>query len=241
MKTLFLPNKYNYLVWGNALLALVLLLFGAADPLSIVFAYFLETIIIGLFHCIKLWMVNTYGKESPNTHKMPKSSIGIVLFFLVHYGMFVGIQSIFVFAFFQSSLPQIKEPFHIIENYGTVIHLEGMPILIASFFVSNLKYFYTSFWQNNQYKEYSPSGLFFRPYVRIIIQQVVVILAGFFFIIFSEGFAAAILLIIFRLVVDLAIVGIHRDATNLDKLLRNITKDEKDFQEAKKRFQEFSE
>ncbi|MEZ4778560.1 MAG: DUF6498-containing protein [Flavobacteriaceae bacterium] len=241
METLFIPNKYNYLVWGNALLALVLLILGVADPISIVFAYFLETIIIGLFHGIKLWMVNTYGKESPNTHQMPKSSIGIVLFFFVHYGMFVGIQSIFVFAFFQSSIPQIKEPFHIIENYNAIIHLDGMPILIASFVVSNLKYFYTNFWQNNQYKEYSASSLFFKPYVRIFIQQFVVILAGFFFIIFSEGFAAAILLILFRLIVDLAIVGIHRDAANVDKLLRKITRDEKDFEEAKKRFQEFSE
>lgn len=241
MNTIFLPNKYNYLVWGNALLLLVLLLLGVADPMSIVFAYFLETIIIGLFHGIKLWMVNTYGKEGPNNHQMPKSSFGLVLFFFAHYGMFVGVQSIFVFAFFQSALPEINEPFHLLENYTTIIQLQGMPILIASLFVSNLKYFYTNFFQNEQYKEYTPNALFFKPYVRIVIQQFVVILSGFFFIILSEGFAAAILLILLRLLVDLAIISIHRDSNNLDKLLKKVTKNESDFQKAKKNLQEFSE
>ena len=241
MKTVFWPNRYNYLVWGNALFLLTLLLFNKADPISIVFAYFLETIVIGLFHVVKLWMVNTYGKEGPNNHQMPKSSVGLVLFFLFHYGMFVGIQSVFVFAFFQSKLPQIKEPFHILDNYAAVIQLEGMAVLIASLFVSNLKYFYSNFLHNAQYKEYTPGALFFKPYVRIFIQQFVVILSGFFFILFSEGFAAAILLIVFRLVVDLVMVAIRADNTNMDVVLKKITHGEKEFEAAKKNLQEYTE
>ncbi|HAT64340.1 MAG TPA: hypothetical protein DCS66_07025, partial [Flavobacteriaceae bacterium] len=169
------------------------------------------------------------------------SSIGLILFFMFHYGMFVAIQSIFLFSFFEKELSQLKDGFHLIHNYGVILRLEGMPILIASLFVSNLKYFYTNFWKNDQFKEYSPSGLFFRPYVRIFIQQFTVILAGFFFILLSEGFAAAVLLILFRLIVDLIIIGIHRDSNNMDKLLRKITKTEAEYLEAKEKFQEFSE
>ena len=241
MKSIFIPNKYNYLIWGNALFLLVLLSLDLADPISVVFAYFLETIIIGVFHCVKLWMVNTYGKSSKETAKMPTSSIGLILFFMFHYGMFVAIQSIFLFSFFENELSQLKDGFHLIHNYGVILRLEGMSILIASLFVSNLKYFYTNFWKNDQFKEYSPSGLFFRPYVRIFIQQFTVILAGFFFILLSEGFAAAVLLILFRLIVDLIIIGIHRDSNNMDKLLRKITKTEAEYLEAKEKFQEFSE
>ncbi|MEZ4858554.1 MAG: DUF6498-containing protein [Flavobacteriaceae bacterium] len=241
MASIFLPNKYNYLVWGNAVLLLVLLLLEKTDPSSIVFAYFLETIIIGVFHCIKLGMVNSLGKRSNPNVKMPSSTLGIILFFLVHYGMFVGIQSIFLFSFFQKTIPQLEDGFHLLHNYGVILGQEGIPILLASLFVSNLKYFYSNFLQKEQYKEYSVSSLFFKPYVRIFIQQFTVILAGFFFMIFSEGFAAAILLIVFRLLVDLIIIGIHRDSNNLDKLLRKITKNEADFLEAKKKLQEISE
>ena len=64
---------------------------------------------------------------------------------------------------------------------------------------------------------------------------------GFFFILLSEGFAAAVLLIFFRLIIDLLLIGIHRDSNNLDILLRKITKSEAEFLEAKKKLQEFSE
>ncbi|MEZ4874142.1 MAG: DUF6498-containing protein [Flavobacteriaceae bacterium] len=241
MKPIFFPNKYNYLVWANALFLLALLLYKKVTPISIVFAYFLETIIIGLFHCVKLWMVNTHGKKSNGKVQMPSSSLGIVLFFMAHYGLFVAVQSIFLFSFFQNTLPDLKDGFHLIHNYGVILKQEGMTIVLASLFVSNLKYFYTNFWQNDQYKDYSPSAIFFKPYVRIFIQQFTVILAGFFFIVFSEGFAAAILLIVFRLIVDLIIIGIHRDANHLDTLLRKITKNETDFQKAKEQLKEISE
>jgi len=51
---ILMPTKSNAILWANALFLFLLLALHMADPLTIVFAYFLETIIIGVIHLLKL-------------------------------------------------------------------------------------------------------------------------------------------------------------------------------------------
>lgn len=236
-----LPNKYNILIWANTVFLLVLLLLGYASALTIVLAYFMETIIIGIFHILKLWMVVKKGKPSDPKTTQGLSGMGVIPFFMVHYGMFVAIQSIFVFSFFASEFPEIEEAFHLIDNYTFALQLDGMSVIIASLVVTNLGYFYTNFLASEKYKEYSPAELFFKPYVRIFIQQFAVILAGFFFIILSEGTAAAILLLLLRLPVDLIMVAIHNKSQPLEDFAKKHSNSYNQYLEAKKQYQQFSE
>jgi len=238
---MWIPNSYNYIIWGNAVFQFLLLFTGFIAPETVVFAYFLETILIGVIHCFKLALVHFYGKESEGKFQFPPGLIGILVFFCFHYGMFVGIQSIFVFSFFQGDIPGLKDGFHLIHNYEVVLQLKGMWMVLLSLVISNLKYFYSNFYEPKQYRNYSIGSLFFKPYVRIVIQQLAVILAGFFFIVFKQGMAAAVLLIILRTIVDLAIVGIRHDSNFLDPFLRKITRTEQEFQEAKSRLESISE
>ncbi|MFC7356741.1 DUF6498-containing protein [Jejudonia soesokkakensis] len=241
IKNLLFPNKYNILVWANTLFLLVLLLSGYASAITIVLAYFMETIIIGLFHILKLWIVVKKGKPGDPTKNDGMSGMGVIPFFIVHYGMFVAIQSIFVFSFFAHDFPEIKEAFHLIDNYTFALQLDGMHAIIASLVVTNLGYFYTNFLATEKYKEYTPAQLFFKPYVRIFIQQFAVILAGFFFIILSQGIAAAILLLIIRLPVDLIMVGIHKDSKPFEAYVKKHSTTYNQYLETKKKYQEFSE
>ena len=116
-----------------------------------------------------------------------------------------------------------------------------MLVIISSITVTNLAYFYNNFWHNEKYKEYTPRAIFFKPYIRIFIQQFVVILAGFFFIVFEAGNVAAILLIVFRLVVDLAMVFIRKDSKEFDTFMKKKSKSYDHYLEMKKKYQEFSE
>ena len=241
IKQLLLPNKYNILVWANTLFLLLLLLTGYASAITVVLAYFMETIIIGIFHVVKLYIVVKKGKPSDPKTSDGLSGMGVIPFFIMHYGMFVAIQSIFVFGFFLEEFPEIKEAFHLIDNYTFALQLDGMSIIIASLVVTNLGYFYTNFLASEKYKEYSPAELFFKPYVRIFIQQFAVILAGFFFILFSEGIAAAILLLIFRLAVDLVMVGINKDSESFDAYAKKHSNSYNQYLETKKKYQQFSE
>ncbi len=235
-----LPTKHNAVLWANALFLALLLVLKLADPLTVVFAYFLETIIIGIIHLVKLWLVSNYGKKSSDS-QFQMRGIPLMLFFTVHYGMFVAIQSVFAFTLFQSSIPDLKPGFDLIFNYKYIFSSAGMPLILSSILINNLSYFYTNFWRNEKYKDYAPDNIFMKPYVRIFIQQFVVILAFFFFILFNSGLIAAVLLIIFRLLVDLVLVSLKKDSEILDKLSKKLAKTPEDYPKIKEQLQEYSE
>lgn len=239
-KALLFPTKYNAVLWANALFLLLLLIFNLADPLTIVFAYFLETIIIGIFHLLKLALVSKFGQKSTDPN-MQLTGIPLMLFFTVHYGMFVAIQSIFAFTLFQGTVPGFKDGFYLIHNYTYILGSAGMPIILTSIFINNLSYFYTNFWRNGKYKEYAPDNIMMKPYVRIFIQQFVVILAFFFFMLFNSGYVAAILLIVFRLFVDLVLFSVKKNGKLLVLLTEKIAKSPEDYPKVKKQLQEYSE
>ncbi|WP_410006105.1 DUF6498-containing protein [Aequorivita nionensis] len=237
---ILMPTKSNAILWANALFLFVFLAFNLADPLTVVFAYFLETIIIGVIHLFKLWLVGKYGKKSTDPKKQ-LTGIPLMIFFCFHYGMFVAIQSVFAFSLFESSIPGLEDGFHLIHNYTFILGSAGMPIILASIIVNNLTYFYTNFWRNEKYREYTPDGILMKPYVRIFIQQFVVILAFFFYMLFNSGMIAAVLLILFRLFVDLIMFSIKKDSATLEILSKKLAKTPEQYPEIKKQLQEYSE
>ncbi|MEM0519132.1 MULTISPECIES: DUF6498-containing protein [Aequorivita] len=239
-KAILLPTKSNFVLWANALFLLLLLAFKLADPLTIVFAYFLETIVIGIIHLAKLALVSKYGKKSTDPNAQ-LTGIPLMLFFTVHYGMFVAIQSIFAFTLFQGSVPGIKDGFYLLHNYTYLLSSAGMPLILASIFINNLSYFYTNFIKNEKYKEYAPDNIMMKPYVRIFIQQFVVILAFFFFMLSNDGYVAAILLILFRLFIDLVLFSIKKDGRMLELLSKKIAKSPEEYSKIEKQLQEYSE
>ncbi len=234
------PTKNNAILWANAIFLFILLVLNMADPLTIVFAYFLETIIIGVIHLVKLWLVNKYGKKSTNP-QWQMSAIPLMLFFTLHYGMFVAVQSVFAFTLFQSNISGLEDGFHIIHNYTYILGSEGMSLILASIIINNLSYFYTNFWRNEKYRDYAPDNIFMKPYVRIFIQQFVVILAFFFYMVFNSGMMAAVLLILFRLFVDLTLFSIKKDSRILEILSKKIAKTPEEYAEINKQLQEYSE
>mgnify|MGYP003147788942 CR=1 FL=1 len=229
------------LVWANALFLLALLLMQQIDALTVVFAYFLETIVIGVIHIVKLWMVSSEGKVPQSEKGFQLRGIPLILFFMMHYGMFVAIQSIFAFTLFEAAVPEITNSFAILDNYAYVLSVPGMSVVLASLIVTNLGYFYTNFWKNQQYKQYTPGAILMKPYVRIFVQQFVVILAFFFYLLFSAGTIAAVLLIVFRLLIDLAVVALHKDSDVLDTLAKKFANSPEAYEEMKRKYQEFSE
>ncbi|MDT0556124.1 DUF6498-containing protein [Patiriisocius hiemis] len=241
VQNIFSFTKYNYLIWVNAAFLIVLLLLDKADALTIVFAYFLETIIIGILHVIKLWLCVKYGKSDSSENQNGVSGYGIIPFFMIHYGMFVAIQSIFAFSFFDSKIPEIKSGFNLIENYSYLLSQEGIQIIVASLFITNLSYFYNNFLIHKKYQDYKPSSLLFKPYGRIFIQQFVVILAGFFFVLTAADMAAAILLIGFRLIIDLSIVSIRKDSKPFESFVKKHSNSYEHYLKMKEEYQKYSE
>ena len=100
---------------------------------------------------------------------------GLIIFFMVHYGFFVAIQSVFGFALFSSGNHQmIKEPFYILDNYEFILSLEGIKYALPAIIFMHLEKFIFDFLKNEKYLKFAPEDIMIKPYVRVFIQQFVV-------------------------------------------------------------------
>ncbi|WP_435414501.1 DUF6498-containing protein [Polaribacter aestuariivivens] len=236
-KSIFYPTKQNAFIWLSSIYLLFLLYIGKATAISILFAYFLETIIIGIFNALKMLWSILFGKST-------SLGFGLVLFFLFHYGFFVAIQSIFGFSLFGiEGKGLIKEPFNLIENYTTILNLEDIKYALPAIIFMHLGKFITDYIGNEKYKKFTANEIMFKPYLRIFVQQFVVIISSFF-IIFGEsgaGIIAAILLISFRLVIDLALESINENSEVLDYLSEKLENEKATKEEIKKQLIIFTE
>ncbi|QOD60181.1 hypothetical protein H9I45_12635 [Polaribacter haliotis] len=235
LKSIFYPTQQNAFIWLSSIYLLFLLYIGKASAMSILFAYFLETIVIGIFNALKMLWSILYGKSK-------KTDFGLILFFLLHYGMFVAIQSLFGFSLFgMEGTSPIKEPFNIIENYGIILNLEDIKYALPSIIFMHLGKFITDYIHQKKYLEFTAKEIMFKPYVRIFVQQFVVILS-FFFIVFGEaGIIAAILLIFFRLIIDLCLESINKNSKTLDYLSEKLENEKVTKEEIKKQLIIFTE
>lgn len=188
LSVLLKPNKFNALIWFQFILFVVLLLTGQINAINFVVIYFLESIIIGIFHFFFLLSLKNQPLDSDGNR------VFISIFFLIHYMFFIFVQSIFLFNIIGPKIPEIDNSFNVLKNILIAIRLDGMFPLIG-FVLLSQSFQYFKRWQNHDfYEQYKPSETMFQPYPRVFIQQFTVILSGFF-IIFSNAIVVAALLI----------------------------------------------
>ncbi len=226
------PNTHNMLSWMQALVMIAGLFWWGWSPLMVVMAYFFETIIIGVIHMVKMAIVLRWGDaQNREEQTNPKESLhhpGVILFFMVHYNMFVAGQSIFIFSFFSNKVPAFSSAFNIFENYGWLFRQQEFVLLFAIQGVTQLAYLIRNWLLPAKYKEQTMQAMFMQPYLRIFIQQFATIFAGFFFIFMQSGMAAAMLLILLRLMVDCLLVAARYHEKTKEKLVTIMLKNEKD-------------
>ncbi len=234
-KSVLYPNKANSNIYVAAAFVLFLYFTGSLSAMAVLFAYFLETIIIGLFMIIKMTYITLYSDD-------PKGiNAGKIMFFCVHYGGFVAIQSIFAFTYLEiEGSVEIGSGFNILENYKYVLQLENIWLLVGLTVFSHLYTLVTVFINEKRYKDITTSEIMVAPYVRIFVQQFVVILAGFFMF-WSSEVAAVLLLVIIRTFVDCCIISIKEGSPLLEWLVKQKRPPELSEEEFRKQLKNLSE
>lgn len=161
--------------------------FEGWNPKMIFVVYCLETVIIGLVNVLKMGIVTVFvkGKDEWQANGTTRAVSGLffILFFIVHYGFFIFVQTQIFFAI--AGIGGRASTFGI---YGAIPGLLGpQGKLLLSIFITyyTIQTFF-SFFSSGQYKTISMMKLMFQPYLRIIVQQFIVIL-GSFFILFGAG------------------------------------------------------
>lgn len=171
--------------------------------------YCLESVIIGLFVILKLWIITLVRKKddwnSTPDNKSPMSGYFFMIFFLVHYGFFIAIQlSIFL------EVSGAEEKFGISNAWDFIVHFRrylsgNSEWLLAGLVISYTLITLKDFVLNGAFRILPMNIVMFEPYGRIFIQQFTVILGSFFLglgagKIFITVFALA--KIFFELIVD---------------------------------------
>ncbi len=161
--------------------------FEGWDAHQVFLVYCMETVIIGIMNVIKMAFVTLFVRkqdiwQNGGGYSMQSGWLFIV-FFILHYGFFVFIQTQLFFAF-SGIIPSGS----FIAKYSRIPALLGdhgkllLLIFILYYTMQNVFGFFTS----GIYKTISMGRLMFEPYLRIFVQQLVVI-AGSIFLHFGAG------------------------------------------------------
>jgi hypothetical protein len=148
-----------YIVIFN-LLPVYYVLTGRADVFTIVFLYWMESIIVGIFTVLRMAFAAGQGSAL-------KTKISIIPFFVLHYFAFVLGQLIFVFAFMGDFI-----------SARTFVSA-NFKMLFWAIFLSHTLAFVGDYIGRREYLYASPQMEMFRPYGRIIVQQLVVLGGGY--------------------------------------------------------------
>lgn len=180
--------------------------------------YCLETIIIGGFTLIKLCISGISGKTTDTWETQGGSKINqpfwfFMIFFLVHYGMFVTIQMGIFFSVSGIGDGNGITFWNFFSKWPTLLTNDAF-IMLAAFIASYGIRLTTDFILTGDYKSSSLGYIMFQPYGRIFIQQVTVIL-GSMFLSFGAGkvfiLVFALIKIFFEVIVDFDLI-IRRSA-----------------------------
>jgi hypothetical protein len=226
LQSVIKKNTQNqWFVVLNALFLIGLLLLGKADPMAIVFAYVFETIIIGIFHFIKLLII-VVGNEKQKWCEKLVDLYGSFFFFL-HFGAFVAIQSVFLYTAFAIKDERFSTSLRF-SNFTDLFYLEGFGVVAFSIIMRHLASFFFLFLREKKYKEASLEAYMIKPYLRIFIQQFLTIIP-LYFLYFTDkvGVVAAILLIDMRAFVDFYFNRVAQNPERIKQLAMKILNKEK--------------
>ena len=178
----------DYFLFAANLLPVVGVWFFGWSPAEVFMVYALETVIIGFFTLLKMGIVTLVRKtdiwyNQGSTSRV--SGLFFMFFFLVHYGMFVAIQT---GLFIEAS--GIGKEYHL-GFFEFFLHWPkyfsgNLLYMLLGFFISYGFNMIWNFIRLGIYRAAPMMLLMFQPYGRIFVQQVTVIL-GSIFLSFGAG------------------------------------------------------
>lgn len=168
--------------------------FEGWNAAQIFLVFCLETVIIGIFNVIKMGCVTLFVKPrdvwNSNGGITMMSGLFFIIFFIVHYGFFVFIQTQIFFSV--SGLIKNNSIFGSYRDIPKVLGHDGKLLLLIFITYYTLQTLY-DFFLSGKYKKVSMGELMFQPYGRIFIQQFVVIVGSMFL---TMGFNKIFILIL---------------------------------------------
>ena len=156
-------------------------LFQGWKLFPIVFLYWLESAIVGVFNIVKIRRIEVEHRAKP----VANAGLDTVFFFLFHYGLFMGVHGILILVFF----------------WPPTIPIRDMFIAFLSLLVSHAFSYRLNFLGSKEYEKISADAQMIRPYGRILIMHFTILFGG----ILSQAFGAPPLALIVMIGAKLAL------------------------------------
>jgi hypothetical protein len=156
---------------------------------SVMFFYWLESAVVGLYNIPKLFMARVTTDNSAKEKKstpQTKGRLAMVGFFLIHYGMFMLGHGLFVFELFGP--PDLTVQTFFI-GFGALAVSHGIS------FVFN-------YIGHKEYEKVNISQQMFAPYKRIVIMHVTIIIGGLIIDLFGAPVLALVFMILLKIAID---------------------------------------
>jgi hypothetical protein len=191
-------------VLGN-LMPLAAALFFDWGAFDVVFLYWLENAVIGLFNILKMAFaqpdITTMGEDVRAPERSP-TTVGcmkffVIPFFLAHYSLFMFVHLMFILLM----LGGMRD----LGMSGAVASAMS-PSLILALVLLGIEYgylFYNEYWKGGGYKRSHPVVQMFAPYQRIVVMHLAILFGGFLFVLFSLPRFTAFLLVGLKVALEL--------------------------------------
>jgi Family of unknown function (DUF6498) len=172
----------------------VLLLHWEIFPLM--FLFWSENVIIGLFNVLKMLTANP---ESPGSWA---GKLFITPFFCVHYGMFTFIHGVFVVALFGGGMkPGAGFPGP--ETFWRIMRENHLGWAVLGLAISHGISFATNYLGSGEYRRASLNQLMAQPYGRIVVMHLTILGGGFLMLALRSPVVGLLLLVALKTVLDL--------------------------------------
>jgi ABC-type protease/lipase transport system fused ATPase/permease subunit len=173
------------------------------DAFTILILYCIETFIIGVYNFFKILLAQKTNWGF---------NIFLAVFFLIHFNIFVLVQTVFVVIFssiniseLNGSVSEESEAFNeLIQQSETLVNNSFLIESIAALILSHGFSFIFHYLAGKEFITAEAGKLMTEPYARIIVQQLTVILGGFAILKFtSSATFLLILLVVLKTILDL--------------------------------------
>ncbi len=194
-----LPVSAWSLIAAN-LVPLFGVLFGGWSTFQVMFVFWLENVVVGIYNVLKMATV-----RGPAAAK-----VGIIPFFIVHYGIFTLVHGVFVVVLFGGvaggafgGSAHVGSPTEILTRSGPGWLLSTLVIPFLALMISHGVSFVMNFLRGGEWERTSLPMLMAAPYARIVILHLTIIFGAFGVLLLGSNAFALTLLIGLKIAVDL--------------------------------------
>ncbi len=211
---------------GFNLLPLVGVLFWGWSIATILVLYWVENGIVGVLNVPKMLLARGAGRPRPSglaVTGLPGDGlaprVGLVVFFLVHYGIFWLVHGTFVFALtafaaggpgslLPLSVPSIgvgPDGFPILSTTAAGPDLAAVAFGAGGLAISHIVSFFVNFLGRREYLDVTPERQMFAPYGRLVILHLTILFGAFMSLAIGSPVGAIVVLVLLKTGLDLSL------------------------------------